>query len=48
LLLHPQWRNVAAVEILGSLGYGLLSGIFALRARTILASAGTRLRLLPA
>lgn len=48
LVLHPQWRGVAAVEIVGSLGYGLLSGVFAMRARTILASAGQRLRLLPA
>jgi hypothetical protein len=36
------------VSIAGGLGYGLLSGVFAMRARTILASAGSRMRLLPA
>lgn len=48
LIMHPQWRSIASVDIAGGLGYGLLSGVFAMRARTILASAGTRLRLLPA
>jgi hypothetical protein len=48
LIMHPQWRSVAAVDIVGGLGYGLLSGVFAMRARTILASAGARMRLLPA
>lgn len=48
LIMHPQWRTIASVDIAGGLGYGLLSGVFAMRARTILASAGTRMRLLPA
>jgi len=48
LILHPQWRSIASVAIIGGLGYGLLSGVFAMRARTILASAGSDLRLLPA
>jgi hypothetical protein len=48
LILHPQWRSVASVVIIGGLGYGLLAGVFAMRARTILASAGSDLRLLPA
>ena len=48
LIMHPQWRGIAAVDIAGGLGFGLLSGVFAMRARTILASAGTRMRLLPA
>ena len=48
LILHPQWRSLASVAIIGGLGYGLLSGVFAMRARTILASAGSDLRLLPA
>jgi hypothetical protein len=48
LILHPQWRGLASVAIVGGLGYGLLSGVFAMRARTILASAGADLRLLPA
>jgi len=45
LVLHPQWHGVASVAILGGLGYGLLSGVFAMRARTIFASAGPDLRL---
>jgi hypothetical protein len=48
LILHPQWRGLAAVAIVGGLGYGLLAGIFAMRARTILAHAGPAPRLLPA
>jgi hypothetical protein len=48
LILHPQWRHIAATAIVGGLGYGLLSGVFAMRARTILASRGTNLRWLPA
>jgi len=48
LILNPQWRGLAAVSIIGGLGYGLLSGIFAMRARTILASAGSNPPLLPA
>jgi hypothetical protein len=48
LIMHPQWRSIEAVSIAGGLGYGLLSGVFAMRARTILASAGSRMRLLPA
>lgn len=48
LILHPQWRSLAAVGIVGGLGYGLLSGVFALRARNILASGGSNLRLLAA
>jgi len=48
LIMHPQWRTIASVDIAGGLGYGLLSGVFAMRARTILASAGARMRLLPA
>jgi len=48
LILNPQWRSLAAVSIIGGLGYGLLSGVFAMRARTILASAGSTPRLLPA
>jgi len=48
LILHPQWRSLASVAILGGLGYGLLSGVFALRARTILGHAAPSLRLLPA
>jgi hypothetical protein len=47
LILNPQWRSLAAVAIVGGLGYGLLSGVFAMRARTILASVGPTLRLLP-
>ena len=45
LILHPQWRGLAAVAITGGLGYGLLSGVFAMRARTILSYAGSNLRL---
>jgi hypothetical protein len=45
LILNPQWRSLAAVAIAGSLGYGLLAGIFAMRARTILAGGGAPLRL---
>jgi uncharacterized integral membrane protein len=45
LVLHPQWRSLASVAIVGGLGYGLLSGVFAMRARTILAAAGPALRL---
>lgn len=45
LILNPPWRSLAAVSIAGALSYGLLAGFFAMRARTILASAGTRLRL---
>jgi hypothetical protein len=48
LILNPQWRSLEAVGIIGGLGYGLLSGVFAMRARNILASAGSNLRLLPA
>lgn len=48
LILHPQWRSLASVAIIGGATYGLLSGLFAMRARTILASAGPNLRLLPA
>lgn len=47
LILHPQWRSVPSVGLIGALGYGLLSGVFAMRARTILASAGSDLGLLP-
>lgn len=36
LILNPQWRTLDAVAIVGGLAYGLLSGIFALRAKTIL------------
>ena len=48
LILHPQWRSLATVAIVGGLGYGLLAGVFAMRARTIFASGGSSLRLLPA
>ena len=48
LILNPQWRGLAAVTIVGGLGYGLLSGIFAMRARTILARGGAGLRLIAA
>jgi hypothetical protein len=48
LILNPQWRNLASVAIVGGLGYGLLSGVFAMRARSILAHGASRLRLLPA
>ena len=48
LILHPDWRSLEAVAVLGSLFYGLLSGVFAMRARTILSHAGGGLRLLPA
>lgn len=48
LILNPQWRGLAAVEILGGLGYGLLAGIFAMRARTILSHGNAGLRLSPA
>ena len=45
LILNPQWRGVEAVAIVGGLVYGLLAGIFAMRARTILAHANAPLRL---
>ena len=48
LILNPQWRSLAAVAIVGGLGFGLLSGIFAMRARTILARGGAGLRLIAA
>jgi hypothetical protein len=48
LILNPQWRNLASVAIVGGLGYGLLSGVFAMRARTILARGASSLRLSPA
>ena len=48
LILHPDWRSLEAVAVLGALVYGLLSGVFAMRARTILSHAGGGLRLLPA
>lgn len=48
LILNPQWRGLAAVGIVGGLGYGLLAGIFAMRARTILAHGAAAPRLIPA
>jgi Family of unknown function (DUF6622) len=48
LILHPEWRGLAFVAIAGGLGYGLLSGVFAMRARTILGHAAASPRLLPA
>jgi hypothetical protein len=48
LILHPQWRSLQSVAIVGGLVYGVLSGVFALRARNILSRAGSNLRLLPA
>ncbi|HTT13108.1 MAG TPA: DUF6622 family protein [Burkholderiaceae bacterium] len=48
LILHPEWRSLASVAIVGGLGYGLLSGVFAMRARNILANAGPNLRFQPA
>src|SRR5262249_53784999 len=48
LILHPQWRSQAGVAILGALVYGLLSGVFAMRARSILAHGLPAGRLLPA
>ena len=48
LILNPQWRGLASVAIIGGLGYGLLSGVFAMRARTILAHAPSNPRLLAA
>lgn len=48
LILNPQWRYLASVAIVGGLGYGLLSGVFAMRARTILARGASSLRMLPA
>ncbi len=48
LILNPQWHGLPAVAIVGGLGYGLLAGIFALRARTILSHGDPALRLIPA
>lgn len=36
LVLNPQWRSFASVAFAGGLVYGVLSGLFAMRARTIL------------
>lgn len=48
LILNPQWRHLASVAIVGGLGYGMLSGVFAMRARTILSHGASSLRLSPA
>jgi len=39
LILNPAWRGLAAVASAGGLAFGILSGLFAMRARAILASA---------
>lgn len=36
LVLNPQWRGLVETGAVGGLLYGLLAGVFALRARTIL------------
>ncbi len=40
LILNPQWRGLVETGLVGGLVYGLLAGVFALRARTILSHAG--------
>lgn len=48
LILNPQWRGVEAVATVGGLAYGVLSGVFAMRARTILAHGAPRAGLVAA